>query len=98
MPKSALKVVQEEPKTRRKKRTQNTTVTQAVQGGTTKDVLIAMRDRIATAVDNPATPARELAALTKRLGDIIKEISIIEAAEAENLTTTASEDGEWEAI
>jgi hypothetical protein len=40
-----------------------------------------MRARVATAVEDPNTPARDLAALTRRLLEIAKEIEAIDAAE-----------------
>ena len=49
----------------------------------TKDLLVATRDRIALAVDDPGTPARDLAALTKRLVDVSREIEAIVARERE---------------
>lgn len=49
----------------------------------TKELLIATRDRIALAVDDPSTPARDLAALTKRLVDVSREIEAIAARERE---------------
>ena len=50
------------------------TVAQAAKSGTPRELLVAMRDRIATAVTDPKCPPRELAALTKRLQDIAREI------------------------
>ncbi|WP_418063148.1 hypothetical protein [Pimelobacter simplex] len=55
------------------------TVTQAASKGTTRDLLVALRDRVATAVENPNTPARDLAALSKRLMEIDREIEAIDA-------------------
>lgn len=52
-------------------------VAQAAKG-TQRELLVAMRDRIATAVTNPDCPPRDLAALTKRLADIAKEIESID--------------------
>ncbi|MBM0203254.1 hypothetical protein JNW90_09120 [Micromonospora sp. STR1s_5] len=55
------------------------TVTQAADGGTTRELLVAMRSRIATAVEDPNTPARDLAALTKRLTEVVRDIEAIDA-------------------
>lgn len=55
------------------------TVTQAAASGTTRELLVATRDRIAVAVESPLTPARDLAALTKRLMETVKEIEAIDA-------------------
>ncbi|MGW3888901.1 hypothetical protein ACWD69_09440 [Micromonospora chokoriensis] len=57
------------------------TVTQAADGGTTRELLVAMRSRIATAVEDPNTPARDLAALTKRLSEVVRDIEAIDARE-----------------
>lgn len=59
------------------------TVVAAVASGSTRNVLVATRDRVATAVDDANTPARDLAALTKRVADLTKEIEAIDARAAE---------------
>lgn len=46
----------------------------------------AMRERIAVAIDDPATPPRDLAALTKRLFDLNREIREVQADEEKRLT------------
>jgi hypothetical protein len=56
-----------------------TSVTEAASQGSRLDLLVAMRSRVATAVENPDTPARDLAALTRRLLEIANEIATIEA-------------------
>lgn len=56
------------------------TVTQAADTGTMRDLLVAMRTRTAKAVEDPNTPARDLAALTRRLLEIAREIESIDAA------------------
>ena len=56
-------------------------VTEAADGGTTKELLVAMRARIAKAVEDPNTPARDLAALTKRLVEVVRDIEAIDARE-----------------
>lgn len=58
-------------------------VTQAAEGGSRLELLLAMRARVAKAVENPDTPARDLAALTRRLLEIAKDIEVLEAAEEE---------------
>lgn len=57
------------------------TVTQAADGGTTRELLVAMRTRIAKAVEDLNTPARELASLTKRLTEVVRDIEAIDARE-----------------
>lgn len=57
------------------------TVTEAADKGTTRELLVAMRSRIAKAVEDPNTPARDLAALTKRLTEVVRDIEAIDARE-----------------
>lgn len=74
------------------------TVTEAAASGTTRDLLVAMRDRIAVAVENPNTPARDLAALTKRLSETVKEIEAIDARHNDESAPGAEvEDGAFDA-
>lgn len=65
------------------------TVTQAASGGDRRALLVSMRDRIAKTVEDPNCPPRDLAALTRRLIEIAKDIEAIDAAvaqeEAENV-------------
>jgi len=56
------------------------TVTEAADEGTTRELLVAMRARVAKAVEDPNTPARDLAALTKRLVEVVRDIEAIDAA------------------
>lgn len=56
------------------------TVTSAASAGDRLALLTAMRDRVATAVESADTPARDLAALTRRLLEIAKEIDVLQAA------------------
>lgn len=53
-------------------------VAQAAASGDHRALLVAMRERIAAAVSNPDCPPRDLAALTRRLQDIAKEIEAID--------------------
>ena len=75
------------------------TVTEAASSGSTRELMVAMRDRIAVAVENPNTPARDLAALTKRLAETVKEIEAIDARAAEDGEGHAAEveDGDFDA-
>lgn len=59
-------------------------VAEAAANGTERDLLVAMRDRIAAAVSDPDCPKRELASLTLRLHNIVKEIKALESAEGED--------------
>ena len=75
------------------------TVTEAAEKGTTRELLVAMRDRTAVAVENPNTPARDLAALTKRLLELVREIEALDARANEEAKDDASEveDGAFDA-
>lgn len=54
------------------------TVAQAAESGDHRALLVAMRERIAKTVSDPDCPPRDLAALTRRLQDIAKEIEQID--------------------
>lgn len=54
------------------------TVSEAAESGDHRGLLVAMRERIARTVSNPDCPPRDLAALTRRLQDIAKEIEVID--------------------
>jgi outer membrane biosynthesis protein TonB len=73
------------------KSTKAMTVAQAADSGSRRDLLIAMRSRIATTVDDSKTPARDLAALSRRLQEIGKELEALDAEEGQE-----SEDGDVE--
>ena len=62
------------------------TVAQAAATGDHRKLLVAMRERIAKTVADPDCPPRDLAALTRRLQDIAKEI--------EQIDLRAKEEGE----
>jgi hypothetical protein len=55
-------------------------VSQAAEG-TQRDLLVAMRARIAKALDDPSCPPAALAALTLRLHGIARDIEAIDAAD-----------------
>lgn len=65
------------------------TVTEAAASGTTRDLLVMMRARIAKAVEDQKTPARDLAALTKRLVEVVRDIEAIDAREEQEATRNA---------
>jgi len=80
------------------KSTHAKTVTEAAKDGTTRELLIATRDRIARAVEDPNTAARDLAALTKRLMETVREIESIDAREAQEAGEYVEvSDGEFDA-
>lgn len=75
------------------------TVEQAAETGDHRALLVAMRERIATAVSNPDCPPRDLAALTRRLQDIAKEIESLDLRAKEEGADAAdvAADEEWDA-
>lgn len=75
------------------------TVSQAAAAGSRLEELQAMRRRVASAIDDPNTPARDLAALTRRQIEMGKEIEAIQtaAAQEEHERTAASADEDWDA-
>jgi len=56
------------------------TVTAAVESGTQRDQLVAMRARIAKAIDDPNIRGADLAALSRRLLEIGREVDAIDVA------------------
>jgi hypothetical protein len=60
------------------------TLAQAAETGSHRDLLVAMRARIARTVQNPKCPPRDLAALTRRLQDIGREIEEIDARDGDD--------------
>jgi transposase len=76
-------------------------VTQAADRGTERELLVAMRSRLARSVEDPNTPARDLAALSRRLREVDKDIRAIDAAaeeEAAENAVTPDEDFDSSAI
>lgn len=69
-------------------------VADAAKTGTRRDLLVAMRDRIAVAVSSPECPPRDLAALTRRLQDIAKDIEAIDLREREEGADAADLQGD----
>jgi hypothetical protein len=72
------------------------TIVEAAEDGSTRDLLVAMRTRIAQAVGDPETPARDLAALTKRLVEVVRDIEAIDAREEEAESHAEVNDGEFD--
>ena len=71
------------------------TVSEAAASGNRLALLVAMRAIVARAVGHPDTPPRDLAALTRRLMDIAREIEAIESGE-EGGPTDDAPDEEWD--
>lgn len=62
------------------------TVSEAASSGTTRELLVAMRDRVAKDVQNENTAARDLAALTKRLMELVRDIEAVDARAAQEVS------------
>jgi hypothetical protein len=73
------------PTTRRRSKS----VAQAAADGDARGTLIGMRARVATAIDDPNTPARDLAALTRRLMEITKDIEAMDARDQDEAKGSA---------
>lgn len=71
------------------KRKSPATVAEAVADGTRRDELVAMRVRIARAIDDPNIRGADLAALSRRLLEVGKEIEAIDAAAEEEAAESA---------
>jgi hypothetical protein len=75
------------------------TVTEAANSGTTRELLVAMRTRIASVVENEKTQARDLAALTKRLVEVVRDIEAIDAREQQEAANGGpAADEKWSAV
>ena len=74
-------------------------VAQAAASGDHRALLVAMRERIAKTVSDPDCPPRDLAALTRRLQDISKEIEALDLRAREEGADAAdvAEDESWDA-
>lgn len=73
------------------------TIAEASEAGSTVDELRLMRARIARTLDDPNCPPRDLAALSRRLIEIGREIDAIVARESEDDPVAQVEDGKFSA-
>ena len=72
------------------------TIIEAVDAGDRLAELVATHRRIAKAVQDDATPARDLAALSRRQMEISKEIEVLKRqADEEAAENAVSEDEDW---
>jgi hypothetical protein len=73
------------------------TVTKAATTGDRRDLLVALRTRIAQSVEDPNTPAPALAALSRRLLEIARELEALDAAGGgDNVgNAAATPDAKW---
>ena len=88
-PKSTLRAVKpgEKAAPRRKQ-----TVAEAAASGDQLATLVATRDRVATAISDPKCSPRDLAALTKRLDDLIEKIKTLQPQDGEREEQDAGDD------
>ena len=86
--KTPLRAVAADEKPAKKKAPR--TIVEAADSGTSRDLLVAMRNRIAKTLDEPNCPARDQASLSRRLLEIRKEIEALDAAAEQE----AAEDAE----
>ena len=77
--------------------TKTLTVAEAAKSGDQKALLVAMRDRIAKTVAKDDCPPRDLAALTRRLTEIARELRALEAAEEQEADDAVPDDEEFDA-
>lgn len=91
--KAPLRAVKDGESTQAKRQT----VAQAAASGDHRSLLVAMRERIALTISDPKCPPRDLAALTRRLQDIAKEIEAIDlrAKEEGDDAADVATDEEW---
>jgi len=73
------------------------TVLEAAESGSRRDELVAMRRRIAQALDDPNTSARDLAALSRRQIEISKEITVIDTQADRDAESVEVGDAEFDA-
>lgn len=99
MPRANLKVVGGKTHRSSPRKTAPRTVTAAAKSGSQKELLVALRDRIAKSVEDPGTPPRDLASLSRRLMEISKDLKALEALESEEAGENAvSPDEAWSGV
>lgn len=72
-------------------------VKSAAESGSHAKLLVALRSRIAADIDNPNTPPRDIAALSRRLLEISADLELLAASEkADDIgEAAATPDQEW---
>lgn len=73
-----------------------TTIEQASLAGSAHDELQLMRIRIARTLDDPSCPPRDLAALSRRLIEIGRELTALEARALEDDPVANTQDGKFD--
>jgi len=82
MTEAPLRVVKPNEKPSAKSRPK--TIAEAAKSGTPRQLLEAMRDLVSETLLKPNCPPREIAALTKRLQDIVHDIEAFDARSGED--------------
>jgi hypothetical protein len=73
-------------------------ITEAAEVGDQRGLLVAMRARVAKTVEDPNCPPRDLAALSRRLQEINREIEALDAkAQQEAREDAVTPDESWDA-
>lgn len=74
------------------------TLSELLRSDDKRELLTAMRERVGTALADPNTPARDLAALTRRQMEIAREIAAMDAeSEQEAAEDAEAADEEFDA-
>jgi hypothetical protein len=75
-------------------------VTQAAKGNDHRELLAALRSRLAVAIESPSCPAVAAAALSRQLTLISKELSVLDTVDGEDAVTVAARTPEegWSAV
>jgi hypothetical protein len=71
-------------------------VAKAAEVGTHRDLLVALRDRLADTVASPTCPARELASLSRRLMEITREVAAIDKQAEQETQEAQTPDEIWD--
>ena len=71
-------------------------VAEAAASGTPRELLVALRARIAAALDDPETPPRDLSSLSRRMQEVCRDIAAIDAAEFEAAKAVITGDGSFD--
>jgi hypothetical protein len=83
-------------RSRSRKTPEINSVKSAAEGGTDRDLLVQLRNRIAADIDDPGTPPRDLAALTRRIQEIVKDIKALDARDGEDAGAGPVPDGSFD--
>ena len=68
------------------------TVAEAASTGTTRELLVALRDRIARTVSDPKCPPRDLSSLSRRLHELVTAIEALDAEAEDGDTSEVSDE------